>query len=356
MRPPIDGLTGSDPSSLDGVYLLHSMGDSFAICGALEERSPASALIVGAGYIGLEMAEALPARGLSVTVVEQLPEVLPTVDPELGALVHAELERHGVEVLTGTTVNAIRDADRRAGRLTVDGSQRRARRSRDRSTSFSSSSACGRTPSSPPRPAADTRRARARSQVDRQMETNLPDVFAAGDCVVTYHRLLDDDTTSRSARPRTSKDGSRARTPSAAAASSRAASAPRSSRSSTWPPPAPASATTKRPPPGSIRSPSSPTPTTTRSTTPEATASESASQATARPAGSSASSSFGHRHAEIAKRIDTAATAIYHGMTVDALNDLDLSYTPPFGSPWDALQAAAQQWASTRTISAELAL
>jgi hypothetical protein len=53
---------------------------------------------------------------------------------------------------------------------------------------------------------------------------------------------------------------------------------------------------------------------------------------------------FGHRHAEIAKRIDIAATAIFHGTTVDASSDLDLSYTPPLGSPWDAVQAGAQAW------------
>ena len=51
-----------------------------------------------------------------------------------------------------------------------------------------------------------------------------------------------------------------------------------------------------------------------------------------------------HRHAEIAKRIDTAATAIFNGMTVDAVSDLDLSYTPPLGSPWEAVQMAAQAW------------
>ena len=50
------------------------------------------------------MADALTVRGLAVTQMEQLPEVLPTVDPELGALVHAELAARGVEVLTGTTV------------------------------------------------------------------------------------------------------------------------------------------------------------------------------------------------------------------------------------------------------------
>jgi hypothetical protein len=53
---------------------------------------------------------------------------------------------------------------------------------------------------------------------------------------------------------------------------------------------------------------------------------------------------FGHRHAEVAKRIDIAAVALFHEMTIDAISDLDLSYTPPLGSPWDAVQAGAQTW------------
>jgi NADPH-dependent 2,4-dienoyl-CoA reductase/sulfur reductase-like enzyme len=52
----------------------------------------------------------------------------------------------------------------------------------------------------------------------------------------------------------------------------------------------------------------------------------------------------GHRNADIAKRIDIPATAIFNEMTVDAISELDLSYTPPLGSPWDALQAGAQAW------------
>jgi NADPH-dependent 2,4-dienoyl-CoA reductase/sulfur reductase-like enzyme len=55
---------------------------------------------------------------------------------------------------------------------------------------------------------------------------------------------------------------------------------------------------------------------------------------------------LGHRHAEVAKRIDIAATAIHHGMLVDEISDLDLSYTPPLGSPWDAVQIGAQDWVS----------
>jgi NADPH-dependent 2,4-dienoyl-CoA reductase/sulfur reductase-like enzyme len=56
---------------------------------------------------------------------------------------------------------------------------------------------------------------------------------------------------------------------------------------------------------------------------------------------------IGHLDSEIAKRIDTIATAIFNDLTVDAMSDLDLSYTPPLGSPWDALQAGAQAWVST---------
>jgi pyruvate/2-oxoglutarate dehydrogenase complex dihydrolipoamide dehydrogenase (E3) component len=53
---------------------------------------------------------------------------------------------------------------------------------------------------------------------------------------------------------------------------------------------------------------------------------------------------FGHKNAEIAKRVDIAAAAIFTNMTLDAVSDLDLSYTPPLGSPWDAVQLGAQAW------------
>ena len=97
------------------------MGDTFAVMRTLEEKAPATAVIVGAGYIGLEMADALTIRGLQVIQMEQLPEVLPTVDPALGALVHAQLAAHGAEVLTGTSVRQITRADAaEPGRLQVE--------------------------------------------------------------------------------------------------------------------------------------------------------------------------------------------------------------------------------------------
>ena len=192
IRPPIGGLAGPDAlGPADGVHLLHSMGDTFAVMRTLEHAAPATAVIVGAGYIGLEMADALTTRGLSVIQMEQLPEVLPTVDPALGALVRAELETHGVEVLTGTTARQITRA--------APGADRAAARRRRRP------------PTARPSPGLadmvlvvvgvrpDTDLAASAGAalgfknaiaVDRQMRTNLPDVFAAGDCVITHHRLL----------------------------------------------------------------------------------------------------------------------------------------------------------------------
>src|SRR5579875_2849194 len=81
-RPPIAGLDRLGPG--DGVHLLHTMGDTHAVMATLTARQPERAVIVGAGYIGLEMAEALHTRGIAVTVLEALPHVLPTLDGPLG--------------------------------------------------------------------------------------------------------------------------------------------------------------------------------------------------------------------------------------------------------------------------------
>ena len=344
VRPPITGLHGPEAlGAADGVHLLHSMGDTFALMRTLEETSPSSAVIVGAGYIGLEMADALTTRGLQVVQMEQLPEVLPTVDPALGRLVHEQLATRGVEVLTGTTVRQITRAGAgEGGRLRVD-----AEAADGTPVSRLADTALvvvGVRPDTAL--AADAGAAlgvRGAIAVDRGMRTNLPDVYAAGDCVVTHHRLLGETYlplgTTAHKQGRVAGENALGGTREFAGslgtqvvkifdqAAARTGLRDHEAAPAGYDPVTIGSEADdhKAYYPGSHRI-------TMRVT---------GDRATGRLLGVQL---FGHRHAEIAKRIDIAATAIFHSMTVDGLSDLDLSYTPPLGSPWDAIQMGAQAW------------
>ena len=102
VRPPIDRPDRTRrPRPDDGVHLLHSMGDTFAVTGTLDRLDNARHQRSSSAPATSAWRWPRPHRARHhVTQIEALPEVLPTVDPELGALVHAELDRHGVEVLT----------------------------------------------------------------------------------------------------------------------------------------------------------------------------------------------------------------------------------------------------------------
>src|SRR5439155_25143211 len=169
-------------------HLLHSMGDTFAVMRTLEQAAPSRAVIVGAGYIGLEMADALTIRGLHVTQMEQLGEVLPTVDPGLGALVHAELASYGVEVLTGTTVQAISTAPPGgSGRLQVQAAA--ADGTAVTRTADMVLVVVGVRPETAlAAEAGAALGARGAIAVDPGIRTGLPDIYAAGACVITHPR------------------------------------------------------------------------------------------------------------------------------------------------------------------------
>jgi NADPH-dependent 2,4-dienoyl-CoA reductase/sulfur reductase-like enzyme len=317
------------------------MGDTFALMQTLE-RGPRSAIIVGAGYIGLEMAEGLVARGIAVIQMEQLPEVLPTVDPELGALVHRELERHGVEVLCNSAVQSIHSVvDEPLGRLRVDaigadgplarftdlvlvvvGVQPDTTLAKTANVTFDAKGAIG---------------------VDRQMRTGIADVFAAGDCATTYHRLLGNSylplgtTAHKQGRVAAenalggqrnfagvlgtqvvkvfdlvcARTGIRSHEATSAGFDPLTVVAEADDHKAYYP--------------GSHRL-------VLRYT---------GDRQTGRLLGLQLVGALG---SEIAKRIDIGATAIFHDMSIDEMSDLDLAYTPPLGSPWDALQVGSQLW------------
>jgi len=340
--PPIHGICGDGALGWDdGVHLLHSMDDTFAITRTLEDARPSSALIVGAGYIGVEMAEGLTARGLRVTQMERLDEVLPTVDPELGAMVRGQLAGHGVEVLTATTVQRISRTQRGVSRLAVDasGPNGPVRREVDMVLVV-----VGVRPDSALAAAGGAALGVAGAiEVDRHMRTTLPGVFAAGDCAVTHHRLL--GTTYLPLGTTAHKQGRVAGENALGGqrtfagilgtqvvkvfdhAVSRTGLRDHEAVAAGFDPVTIGFEANdhKAYYPGSHRI-------SMRYT---------GDRATGRLLGVQL---FGHARAEIAKRIDIAATAIFHDLTVDAMSDLDLSYTPPLGSPWDAIQMGAQAW------------
>ena len=344
VRPLIGGLSGPDAlGAADGVHLLHSMDDTFAVRHTLETAAPASAVIVGGGYIGLEMADALTVRGLAVTQMEQLPEVLPTVDPQLGARVHAELAGHGVEVLTGTAVQAItRAASGQAGRLEVQATAADGT-AVIRAADMVLVVVGVRPDTSLAAEAGATLGFKGAIAVDEAMRTNLPDVFAAGDCVITHHRLLGETYLPLGT---TAHKQGRVAGENALGGNRRFAGSLGTQVVKIFDQ---AAARTGLRDHEAVAAGFDPV--TVGSEADDHKAYYPGSHKIAmRVTGDRVTGQllglqlFGHKNAEIAKRVDIAATAIFHGMTVDAVSDLDLSYTPPLGSPWEAAQMGAQAW------------
>jgi NADPH-dependent 2,4-dienoyl-CoA reductase/sulfur reductase-like enzyme len=299
-----------------------------------------SAVIVGAGYIGLECAEALTARGLKVTVVERLPEVLPTVDVEVGALLRSELTRHGLDVRTNTTVQAIgSDGDvlRVTGEPNLElvadvvlvsvGVQPETTLAADAGTELG---------------------ARGAIAVDTTMATSLPDIWAAGDCAETHHALT--GTTTYLPLGTTAHKQGRIAGENALGcdrrfagslgtqivkvfdlAAARTGLCDDEARAAGFDPATVAATAPDHKPyyPGAH----------------DIAMHWTADRHTRRLLGCQL---VGDQSAQIAKRIDVPAAALHAGWTIDHISDLDLSYTPPFGSPWDALQIGSETW--TRSI------
>ena len=334
VRPDLPG------SKYEGVFLLHTMDDSFAVHRYLAERNPRAAVLVGAGYIGLEMADALTQRGLEVTLLCRADTVLPTVDSDLGRLVQEELRRHGVRVRTGVSAIEINQTEAgRPSRLSIADSG-----GAEHAADLVILAVGARPDSELGEQAGAKLGARGAIVVTRKMRTNLAEVFAAGDCVETYHRLLDAPTyislgTIAHKQGRVAGEnaiggdrifGGALGTQSLKVfdlAIARTGLSDRDAREAKFDPVTVGLEANdhKAYYPGA-------TPLRVHLT---------GDRRTGRLLGGQI---LGNRRAEISKRIDIIATAIFQGASVDYLNDLDLSYTPPFSSPWDPVQMAAQAW------------
>jgi NADPH-dependent 2,4-dienoyl-CoA reductase/sulfur reductase-like enzyme len=174
VRPALPGL------ELEGVFTLRTLLDAGRLKRFLAERSPRRALLVGAGYVGLELAETLVARGLSVTVLEKAPQALPGFDLQLAQLAQAELEKHGVTLHTGVGLEAIE-----AGPGGVLRAHTEAGASHEADLVLV---AVGVRPNVALAKAAGvTLGSTGAIAVDDHQRTNLPNVYAAGDCAEAAH-------------------------------------------------------------------------------------------------------------------------------------------------------------------------
>jgi NADPH-dependent 2,4-dienoyl-CoA reductase/sulfur reductase-like enzyme/rhodanese-related sulfurtransferase len=115
VKPPIEGI------DIDNIFNLRNIPDTDRIKAVVDSKKPESAVIVGGGFIGLEMAENLMQRGVKTTIVEMLDQVLAPLDFEMAALVHQHLKEKGIACELGNGVKSFSKSNNRIKVSTVKG-------------------------------------------------------------------------------------------------------------------------------------------------------------------------------------------------------------------------------------------
>ena len=173
-RPPLPGL------DLPGVFVLRELSDGAAIKRHLAARPVRSAVVIGAGYIGLEMADALRGLSVEVTVLEKLPQVLPGWAKPISDEARAEVLRQGARVETGISVLGV---ERNGEQLCV-------RTDRGEFTAGLVLVSTGVRPNVSLAKAAGIALGESGAiATDDHLRTSAPGVFSAGDCAEAYHRV-----------------------------------------------------------------------------------------------------------------------------------------------------------------------
>ncbi|MFP4009587.1 MAG: FAD-dependent oxidoreductase [Spirulinaceae cyanobacterium] len=169
IRPPLPGI------DLPGIFALRTIPDSRRIRDWIQEHQVKEAVIVGGGFIGLEMTENLVRRGISVTLLERLPQVMPPLDPEMVVPIYDRLKSHGVQVNLGDGVTRFEAEGDRLQISTESGQQY---------TADLVILAIGVRPETKlARDAGLDLGDRGGFRVNEQMQTNDPHIWAVGDAV-----------------------------------------------------------------------------------------------------------------------------------------------------------------------------
>ncbi len=171
---PIEG------KDLPGVFRMRTPDDAESMRTYAEINHVKKAVVIGAGFIGLEAAENLHAKGIHVTVIDFAPQVLPNIlDPEMADYVKKHLENAGIRVITGTSAKQILGTDKVTGVETSEGT-------------FPCEMlvmAAGIRPNTAFLEETGIEMFKGTILVDSQMKTSLDDVYAAGDCAMVTNRI-----------------------------------------------------------------------------------------------------------------------------------------------------------------------
>ena len=175
-EPLVPGVAGAEAPH---VFRMWTVPDMDRLQAHLAAEHPRNAVVVGGGFVGLEMAEAFRKRGLDTTVVELLPSVMASMDHEFGATIAGELEANGVRVATGAGVRAV---DAVAKEVELSTGQRIPAEVVLFSVGVRPELALARAAGLELGPSGGL-------LVDDRLRTSDPDVFAAGDMVEVVHKV-----------------------------------------------------------------------------------------------------------------------------------------------------------------------
>ena len=182
-KPVIPDLPGIDSSKL---FTLRTVEDTFRIKEFVDRNKPKSAVIVGGGFIGLEMAENLRHLGMEVTIVQRPKQLMNPFDSDMASFIHSEVRKHGVKLMLGHTVEGFAEQDGGVNVLLKDFAPLHA----DMVVL-----AIGVTPESTlAKEAGLALGIKGSILVNDRMETSVPDIYAVGDAVQVKHFVTEQDT------------------------------------------------------------------------------------------------------------------------------------------------------------------
>ena len=175
--PFVPNVPGKD---LPGVFTMRTPDDAIGLRSYVDENKCRSAVVVGAGFIGLEIAENLLKKGLKVTVVDMASQVMPNLfDAEVADYIRRQLQAKGIRVVTGAGLEMVLGGEKATGIRTAVGG-------------FEGDvvvMAIGVRPATAFLNDSGVEMFRGTIVVDKFQKTNLPDIYAVGDCAMVYNRL-----------------------------------------------------------------------------------------------------------------------------------------------------------------------